>query len=142
MRDIKCKRKECFCCSTVEKGNCEKNSVGYQIICDTCNVNEEYAVYEGETGRNAYSRGMEHMDGLIRRDTENPLWKHCNLVHYGTVQNFSMEVTNNFQTCLGRQINEAVHISQSQAKHILNSKNKFHQAPIIRQVVMRGIQEM
>ena len=40
-----------------------------------CNINEEYAVYEGEMGRNAYSKGMEHMDGLIRRDTENPLWK-------------------------------------------------------------------
>ena len=29
LRDVKCKRKECFCCSTGEKGNCERNSLGY-----------------------------------------------------------------------------------------------------------------
>ena len=44
-----------------------------------------------------------------------------------------------FKLALKRQIIDVVRISQSEAKYILNSKNEFHQAPIVRQVVVRGI---
>ena len=42
---------------------------------------------------------------------ESPLWKHCNLAHNGEKQDFSMEVVGSFQSCLERQINEAVRIN-------------------------------
>ena len=37
------------------------------------------------------------------------------------------------------KVNEAVRIASSKAKHILNSKSEFHQAPLIRQVVAHGL---
>ena len=39
--------------------------------------------YEGETGCNCYSRGLEHQDGLRNEQEDNPLWKHCTLEHGG-----------------------------------------------------------
>ena len=45
-----------------------------------------------------------------------------------------------FQSCLERQINEAVRISSNTADHILNSKSEFHQAPIVRLVTTNGLQ--
>ena len=38
-------------------GNCKKNSVGYDIICEECNIVTKYS---GKSGRNAYTRGIEH----------------------------------------------------------------------------------
>ena len=38
------------------KGN-EKNSVTYTITCETCSQLGKKTTYEGETGRNAFSRG-------------------------------------------------------------------------------------
>ena len=61
------------------------------------------------------------------------------MVHGGTKQDFSMEVVGCFKSCLERQVNEAVRIASSKAKHILNSKSEFHQAPLIRQVVAHGL---
>ena len=41
-------------------------SVTYSLCCDECG--EEVAVYKGETGRNAFSRGEEHLDYLEASD--------------------------------------------------------------------------
>ena len=37
-------------------------SVTYTLWCQECG--DEVAAYKGETGRNAYSRGVEHLDYL------------------------------------------------------------------------------
>ena len=71
---------------------------------------------------------------------DSPLWKHCQLAHNGEKQDFSMEVIGSFQSCLERQINEAVRITSSQADFIMNSKSEFHQAPIVRVVATNGLQ--
>ena len=52
---------------------------------------------------------------------------------------FCMEVTGCFKSCVERQINEAVRKGSSKVDHILNSKTKFHQAPLIRQVMAHGL---
>ena len=51
-----------------------------------------------------------------------------------------MEVTGSFQSCLERQINEAVRITSNKADFIMNSKTQFHQAPIVRVVTTNGLQ--
>ena len=53
-----------------------------------------------------------------------------------------MSVVGSFQSCLERQINEAVRTSTSSftSDHILNSKSEFHQAPIVRVVTTNGLQ--
>ena len=55
------------------------------------------ADYEGETGRNDYSRGLEHQNGLKNIDESNPLWKHCTIQHYGRKGDFKMDVLKNFK---------------------------------------------
>ena len=122
----------CFCCSSGNPRGCEQNSVGYRMLCETCLLAGTPALYEGETGRNAYARGLEHQGDLRHRREESPLWKHCQLVHGGETQEFTMKVLRSFQSCLERQVNEAVRISSTEAEHILNSRSEFHQAPIIR----------
>ena len=60
LRNRSCGRKDCLCCSSGKPGSCEINSVGYRIQCKTCQRAGQNAIYEGESGRNAYSRGLEH----------------------------------------------------------------------------------
>ena len=136
LRSKNCGRDDCMCCSTGNEGGCETNSVGYKIECQGC-LNAEY---DGETGRNGYSRGLEHLEAIRNESEESPLSKHCQLVHNGEKQTFSMSVVGSFQSCLERQINEAVRITSSQAEHVMNSKSEFHQAQIVRVVATNGLQ--
>ena len=48
------------------------------------------AVYEGETSRNCYVRGLEHLDGLSKEKEDNPLWKHCQIQHGGRMVKFKI----------------------------------------------------
>ena len=59
-----CGREDCFVCSTGEGGKCEKNGVGYRIVCLTCQMDGLSTIYEGETAQTAFTRGMEHQDAL------------------------------------------------------------------------------
>ena len=83
--------------------------------------------YEGETGRNGYTRGVEHLSALRLED--------------GTQAEFSMTVLKVHRTPMVRQINEAVRIIISKAECILNSKSEWHQAPLVRVIPMSGLQE-
>ena len=55
-----CGREDCFVSSTAKGGKCEKNRVGYRIVCLTCQMNGMSTIYEGKTVQNAFTRGMEH----------------------------------------------------------------------------------
>ena len=118
---------------------CERNSVGYRITCESCLGAGQWVHYEGETGRNAYSRGLEHRDDLKDEKEDTPLWKHCLLAHNGVKQSFIMKPLRSFTSPLQRQANEAVRITSSRAHTIMNSKNEWHQAPIVRVVASSGL---
>ena len=124
-----------------KKGDCEKNSVTYQICCETCLGAGKVTTYEGETGRNAFSRGLEHQQGLRQKSEKSALWKHCVNEHSSQEAEFSMKIVGCHSSCLGRQVCEAVRISRTEAEIILNSKSEFHQAPIVRVVATSGLQE-
>ena len=134
-----CDRVTCLVCSGGEKGNCEKNGSGYRISCRRCENEGKKVIYEGETGKNPHSRGLDHQDGLRLEHEENPLWKHCTLEHGGEKVEFKMKALRSFKSCLLRQVNEAVRISSSRADIMLNSKSEFHQAPLTRLVAYRGL---
>ena len=140
LRGKACGRQDCLCCSTGHPGGCERNSVGYRITCQACQGAGSWAQYEGESGRNAYSRGLEHQQDLWNEKEDSSLWKHCQLQHEGVKQTFYMEALRSFSSCLARQINEAVRISSSSATIIMNSKSEFHQAPIVRVMVSSGLE--
>ena len=136
-----CGRDDCFSCSSGGGGNCEKNSSGYRVTCLTCQRAGIESSYEGETGRNGYTRGLEHLAALRLEDEENAMWKHCLIEHDGSVAEFEMKMLRSFKSCLERQVNEAVRIMITSADIVLNSKSEFRQAPIIRVVPTNGLQE-
>ena len=136
-----CGRADCFICTTTKAGRCEKNGSGYSIRCESCLRAGKRRTYEGETGKNGYTRGKQHMDSLRLQDEENALWKHCLVEHDGELAEFSMKSVGVFTSCLVRQINEAVRIAMSQTECVMNSKSEFHQAPLIRIIPVMGLVE-
>ena len=50
-----------------------------------------------------------------------------------------MEDLRGFNSCLQRQVNETVQIFSSKVDIVMNSKGKFHQAPIVRVTVAIGL---
>ena len=143
LRKPGCEREDCMICKSQDKkkGDCQKNSVTYKITCNTCLQAGRVTTYEGETGRNAFVRGLEHQQDLRRKSEKSPLWKHCVLEHSSQEADFLMEVIKHHPSSLGRQVHEAVRISRTAAEIILNSKSEFHQAPLIRVVATSGLQE-
>ena len=92
-----CGRPRCFPCRGEEGGNCSMESVTYTLRCQECG--DEVASYKGETGRNAYSRGVEHLDCLEANDEEKSvLWLHS-IHHHQSRRDvkYSMKVTGAFQ---------------------------------------------
>ena len=59
--------------------NKAKASTGYKVDCMECSTEDLVATYHGETGRNRYSRGLEHVADLGTRKSTSPLWKHCEI---------------------------------------------------------------
>ena len=135
-----CDRTDCFPCTT-GGGKCNKNGSGYTVTCETCLRAGKDARYEGETGKNCYTRGKQHLDALRLEDEENALWKHCLVEHNGMKAEFSMKALGTFFSCLVRQINEAVRIEISPADCVMNSKAEWHQAPLVRVVPVTGLLE-
>ena len=112
-----------------------------EIQCETCRRAGKASWYDGETGCNSYTRGKQHAAALRLEDEENALWKHCLVEHEGVKAEFSMKQTNVFNSCLARQVNEAVRIEMSTADCVMNSKAEFHQAPLVRVVPVTGLLE-
>ena len=54
----------------------------------TCLEDGRSAQYDGDPGRNAYTRGLEHLDALKLKNEESPLWKHCVPEHQEKMQIF------------------------------------------------------
>ena len=72
--DMKCGREDCFVCRG-EKGGiggCMKESVVYSIRCEECRKLNKTVEYWGETGRDCYSRGGEHIKGEEREERTTP----------------------------------------------------------------------
>ena len=83
--------------------------------------------YEGQTGKNGYSRGNEHLFDYERKNKNSVLWKHCQLKHENVEQNFSMDI---IDRCRGdptkRQILEAVHINNKDALTSMNDRSEWN----------------
>ena len=112
LSDESCGRADCFPCKGGGRGgSCWREGVVYALTCQECN--EEVATYFGESGRNAYSRGKEHLEKLSSRDMDNSvLWLHSVHHHQGKEDvNYTMEVVRSYNEPLDRQIMEKVQIS-------------------------------
>ena len=118
-----CKDKDnCFVCRTGGT-NCRKEGINYKITCDLCG-----AVYIGESGRNAYTRGLEHEREYRSKTTQSVLWRHESQCHSHEVTppSFTMRVTavNNGDPTM-RQVLEGVQISNTPGDSLINNKSEW-----------------
>ena len=121
----KCGRPTCFPCRTDDGGDCWRESVTYSLVCDECG--QDVCQYFGETGRNAFSRGLEHLSNKEAEDANKSVLKlHAIHHHEGRADvNFSMKVTGSHTNCLDRQITERVNIENFHGPAIMNRRNEM-----------------
>ena len=85
---------------------CMKESVLYNITCEECKAQEKRAEYWGETGRDGYTRGGEHLKGCREKVGDNALCKHIEGEHEGEKGDeiYTMRIEKGFKKALARQI--------------------------------------
>ena len=78
----KCGRDDCFPCMGDKGGDCRREGVNYSLWCEECGSGG--ASYKGETGRNSYTRGLEHRRSILpRNEDKSVLWSHSVHHHQG-----------------------------------------------------------
>ena len=85
------------------------------------------AAYKGESGRNGFSRGEEHLDNKATKDEEKSiLWAHS-VHHHNSREDmvYMMRVTGAYNEPLDRQIMERVQISNFQGPVLMNRRNEM-----------------
>ena len=106
-----CGSDDCFPCKGSKGGDCRRNNVTYQIVCEECESGNVVAHYKGETSKNTYTRGLKHLEQLRNKSKDSVLWAHCKEHHQSSVVSFKMEKTGSFSDPLSRQIMEGVQIN-------------------------------
>lgn len=121
----RCDREDCFICTSNGKGNCTRENITYTVTClENCSDKD---VYQGETGHNGYTRGLEHWKKFKNNVAESMLVKHCNLVHEGRTVNFRMDVKGTYhRDSTKRQIAEGLAIMDTPAQRLMNSKSEWN----------------
>ena len=128
-------RADCLICTTSRKGNCQTESVTYQIECEGEDCTQRK--YKGETASNGYTRGQKHVSALVGRNTDNsPLWRHCIDKHDGEMQNFRMLITGTYRNdAMLRQIAEAVQIENTETGTLMNDRAEWNLTPVPRSTI-------
>ena len=119
-KEVACSKDDCIVCRTDGKGHCQAVNVVYKIECNECG--QEYI---GETSRNTYSRGKEHLRDLDSKNERSVMWKHAKEEHQGRIPDFTCSVVERFlKDSLLRQVSESVRINRE--KPGMNSKSEWN----------------
>ena len=138
-----CMRSDCMICNTGEKnGDCRRRNVCYQTWCQICKEKGKDTVYLGETGRTGYERAKEYVGDWKSRKEDTHMHEHGEKEHRDTEggPHFGMKILRAHRLALERQIHEAVLISNSWQKEILNSKQEYNRCIIPRLSIIVGTQ--
>ena len=127
----KCK-KHCPVCTTKNGGNCRTKSTVYELTCQSCNHG-----YDGQTGRNCLTRGLEHVNKAKSNDPaeleKSVIYKHQRDCHNGEQVQWNMKMIRSFnKKPLDRCIFESIRIAQRDQETSLNSKQEYAQSGIIK----------
>jgi hypothetical protein len=115
-------------CRTEGKGKCDREGVTYEIKCNGCD-----SEYIGET---AYTRGVEHLQALEKKNERSVLWRHCEEKHDNEIQEFKMNVTGMYNNdAMARQIAESVRISKVPEAKLMNTREEWNFFQLPRAVV-------
>ena len=118
-------------CRSSNSGSCRRENITYQIECKDCNY-----IYIGETSRNAYTRGKEHLAACEKADPNSVLYEHSMNVHNdNSSERFGMFVTGTYESALSRQITEATKIFRTSKRRLLNRKSEWGHNRMIHTVV-------
>ena len=92
-------------------------------------------VYIGETSRNLFTRGKEHMGSEHREGTEEReagfAHRHMEQCHQGMESRFRAKVTKSNKDSMTRQVREGVMIRRTR-RVMMNSRSEWFQPPIYR----------
>ena len=121
----RCGRQDCFPCRTDEGGDCWREGVTYSLICEECG--DDICQYFGESGRNAYTRGTEHLANIQAQDENKSVLKLHSLHHHNGRDNvnFTMKVTGTHTSSLDRQVTERVNIENFQGQILMNRRTEL-----------------
>ena len=98
--------------------------MNYCLVCEECG--EDVCKYFGESGRNGFTRGGEHLSNQEAEDENKSILKlHSNHHHNGRPVNFIMKVTDVHSSCLDRQVTEKVNIENFQGPILMNRRNEM-----------------
>ena len=118
----------CMVCNN-GRGNCRANNITYKIECE---CEDQYI---GETARNGYSRGKEHLNSLAKQSDDSVLYRHIKEKHHDNstqIPKFKMTILSNHKTALDRQVAEAVLIGRVPHDKLMNKKNEWGHAKVVR----------
>ena len=83
-------------------------------------------VYNGETGRNTYTRGVKHGEDYDKKVDGSAMWKHCVQHHNSERMRFRMQVKDRVRNdATKRQILEAVRIRRTEEGQRMNSRGEW-----------------
>jgi hypothetical protein len=88
------------------------------------------ALYHGESGYSAFTRGLDHQSGLAKKDKRNPLWRHSTLYHNRERAQFTMSVVSTHNEAYTRKLREGVEIVAGGQDILLNSREEFLQGAV------------
>ena len=137
-----CFRKNCMACydrhgQRKERYSiCRKNNIGYCLQCCLCKSRGLLRAYEGESSRNLYLRGLEHLNDFNGNNKKSVMKKHVDSEHPEEKENveFEMILTGTFRRPIERQIEERIRIKNHDEETILNSKSEYYGPCVVRRV--------
>ena len=121
---------KCMVCDGEGKGGrCRSEGATYEIGCKGCN-----GKYVGETSRNAFTRGREHLLDLHRKNAKSPLHLHNTEKHSDAPPpGFEMKVTGVFGgDATKRQVRESVLIQKVPEDELINRRDEWRQVKLPR----------
>ena len=124
----KCGKENCMICAGNGKGSCRETDITYKIECLGSTEQEEKCegVYNGETGRNGYTRGAKHLELYEKEQENSAMWKHCVQKHSSRRQGFKMTVQDRVRgDPTKRQILEAIRMSRTKEEDRMNSRAEW-----------------
>ena len=122
-----CNRESCLICETGGRGSCSKSGINYEISCIGCEEQGREGRYHGESSKNGYTRGKQHLEELGRRAESSVIWRHCKERHDGEIPDFKMNITGNYRNdAMLRQISEAVRINGTARESLINNKSEWN----------------
>jgi len=127
-KEKQCNKNNCMLCKSSGKGNCRSTGIVYEISCE----GECPFTYHGQTSSNAFTRGLKHVEDLIKK-RDKSLWKHCQNEHNGQKCNFGMKIVSQYRNdATKRQIAEAIWIRNTNPATTMNERSEWNDIRIPR----------